>query len=128
MKNKFKEEFNKKRNMVFLILLIIIILTSSVYFYKKSNSIKVIYITSGFSPYSEEVICTISKNTKNKIIKNKTNKIIFIKECTPESVIIKKNGEIKEVKYGEEVYISGLESDPMEIIVCGPVYYLKFEK
>ena len=95
----------------------------NVYFYKTSNSIKVIYITSGFAPYSEEVICTISKNTKNKKIKN-----IVIKECKPENIIIEKDGEIKEFKYGEQVWSSGFTGMQGMLAVDGPVYYLKFEK
>ena len=120
MKNKYKEVVSKKRN---IILLIIMILTTSVFFYTRNNSIKVIYITRGFAPYSEEVICTISKNTKNKKIKN-----IVIKECKSESIIIEKDGEIKEIKYGEEVWSSGFTGMQGMLAVDGPVYYLKFEK
>lgn len=123
MKNKFKEVVAQKRNIICLIVLIIMILAISVYFYKRSNSIKVIYITDGFAPYSEEVICTISKNTKNKKIKN-----IVIKECKSESIIIEKDGEIEEIKYGEKVWSSGFTGMKGRLAVDGPVYYLKFEK
>ena len=123
MKNKFKDELGKKINIVFLILLIVIILITSVYFYKRNNSIKVICITSGFAPHSEEVICTVSKSTKNKKIRN-----IVLKECKSGSIIIEKDGEIKEVKYGEKIWIGGVTGQVGMLSVDGPVYYLKFEK
>ena len=126
---KQKHLYKKKKIILIttsIALALIILFIVGYFIFNKANNIRIIYITDGYAPHSEELIGTIQKDTKNYSVKG-----ITIKEFKPDSIIIERDGETKEFKYNEEIGVSGYTGcslEPHGLCVDAPVHYIRFEK